>query len=196
MGGRLAVVGEGPRTSEGDFWREQRGSWPRPAFRLDHINAFAATMGDAYRGDARPAAGPCRQRPAARLSQEMGRLTLTILLRTLFGTDVGENARAGRSRPERDPAAHLANATGFADPPPRQLPDPRQPTVSSRPGDAGQGRLRADRRASSDGQGRQRSPLHAGVRPRTRNWRAMTDKQTRDDVMTCFIAGRGPRRTR
>lgn len=87
------IVGNGLLTSEGDFWRRQRRI-AQPAFHHRSISGFAETMSDAtlrtlsrWRAD-----GLTR----VEMEAEMSRLTLEIVGRCLFSTDLSDaNDRIG-----------------------------------------------------------------------------------------------------
>ena len=86
---RLAreVVGQGLLTSEGDFWRRQR-RLAQPAFHRERIAEYATIMTTAameYVSELRP--GQERD-----LHEDMMRLTLQIVSRTLFSADVADMA--------------------------------------------------------------------------------------------------------
>jgi cytochrome P450 len=91
------MLGYGLLTSEDDFWRRQR-RLAQPAFHRKQIGAFAATMTDATaqmleRWRAFAASGRTFD-----VAQEMMRLTLTIVGKTLFSSDVsGEADTVGRA---------------------------------------------------------------------------------------------------
>jgi cytochrome P450 len=91
------MLGYGLLTSEDEFWRRQR-RLVQPAFHRKYIGSFATTMTDAT--DAMLE----RWEPYAQTGQpfdvakEMMRLTLTIVGKTLFSTDVsGEADRVGQA---------------------------------------------------------------------------------------------------
>src|SRR4051794_7085740 len=86
------VLGQGLLTSEGDFWRRQR-RLAQPAFHKDRLASFAetmvadtATMLERWRGIA-------AETPFD-VHEEMMRLTLRIVTRTLFSTDTDADAGA------------------------------------------------------------------------------------------------------
>jgi len=90
--GRVKVlIGEGLFTSEGSFWRRQR-RLAQPAFHRERIAGFVDTMVAATteRLDAwRPAVDTGDPIDVA---AEMSELTLTVVGRTLFGTDLSAEA--------------------------------------------------------------------------------------------------------
>ncbi len=82
------VVGQGLLTSEGDFWRRQR-KLAQPAFQLQQIQRYGEVMIDHTSrmldtwNDGKP----------VDIHEELMRLTLGIVAKTLFDTDVSETAR-------------------------------------------------------------------------------------------------------
>ena len=86
--GLSAVLGQGLLTSDGDVWARQR-KMAAPSFRPRHMSAYATAM-----------VRSAQQRPIALGEQDihlwMSRVTLDIVLRTLFGTEPGgEGDRVG-----------------------------------------------------------------------------------------------------
>src|SRR4026207_1106710 len=81
------LVGNGLVTSEGDFWRRQRRLAP-PAFRRQRISSYGEVMVQyAERAIAGWKPGERRE-----LSRDMTRLTLEIVVKTLFNSDVSNDA--------------------------------------------------------------------------------------------------------
>ena len=93
------LTGSGLLTSEGDFWRRQR-RLTQPAFHKERLRGMVGTMTDATEemlGRWRDHLGNGGRRPLE-IDAEMSRLTLSIVSRTLMGTDVsGEASEVGRS---------------------------------------------------------------------------------------------------
>jgi cytochrome P450 len=83
----IPLVGEGLLTSEGDFWRRQR-RLAQPAFQRQQIERYAAVMIEHTErmleswGD-----GQVRD-----IHDDMARLTLSIVAKTLFGTEIAGEA--------------------------------------------------------------------------------------------------------
>jgi len=95
------ALGKGLLTSEGEFWLRQRRIM-QPAFHRDRISRFAATMGNETRtllSEWRDlTAGAAGNGKAIDVAAEMMRLTLSIVGRTLFSTDVSaETEIVGRA---------------------------------------------------------------------------------------------------
>ncbi|MGZ3473203.1 MAG: cytochrome P450 [Polyangiales bacterium] len=84
----VRVLGHGLLTSEGDFWLRQR-RLAQPAFHKERIASYAATMVESSK---RMIEG-FRSGEARDIHADLMRLTLEIVGKTLFGTDVGAEAR-------------------------------------------------------------------------------------------------------
>ena len=90
--GRLEpIFGEGLLTSDGPRWRRQRTRM-QPAFRPDRIDTYAEIMTQR----AAAIADEWEVGKTIRIDEEMRRLTLSILVRSLFGTDLGSRETAIR----------------------------------------------------------------------------------------------------
>ena len=102
----IPLVGEGLLTSEGDFWRRQR-RLTQPTFQRQQIERYAAVMVEHtermletwHEGQVRD------------LHDDMAHLTLSIVAKTLFGTDLSWRSRCrgrvarGRHEPFHEPDA-------------------------------------------------------------------------------------------
>ena len=82
------VLGNGLLTSEGDFWLKQR-RLIQPAFQRSRLTAYVPDMANA----AEKVLGSWSAGETRDIAAEMMRLTLMIAAKTLFGADVGEEAR-------------------------------------------------------------------------------------------------------
>jgi cytochrome P450 len=81
------LLGNGIMTSEGDFWRRQRRMM-QPSFHRRVIDQFAALIGEVNDKYAdRWAAAAARGEPV-NISSDSSELTLEIVLRSIFGTDL------------------------------------------------------------------------------------------------------------
>jgi len=85
------MLGYGLLTSEDDFWRRQR-RLAQPAFHRKHISAFATTMTDATSQMLQRWQHHAESGAPFNAAAEMMRLTLTIVGRTLFNTDLSDEA--------------------------------------------------------------------------------------------------------
>jgi cytochrome P450 len=87
------LLGQGLLISEGDFWRRQR-RLAQPAFHRSRINEYAAPMVECTEEEIRA----WRDGEIRDLDRDMMELTLTIAVRTLFGTTLpGEAQNVGDS---------------------------------------------------------------------------------------------------
>jgi cytochrome P450 len=178
-----AIFGNGLLTSEGDFWLRQR-RLAQPAFHRDRVAGYASDMVDL----AERHADTWRDGDVRDVHREMMALTLKIVVRTLFGSDVDERATAEVGRAFDDVVKEIARRFRR----PFRIPDP-VPT----PGNVRylQGVRRIDRLVYSLIEDRRRTGgercdllsllLHARDEDGTR----MTDRQLRDEVVTLFLAG-------
>ncbi|WP_254768112.1 cytochrome P450 [Salinilacihabitans rarus] len=83
--GRLEpLFGNGLVVSDGEYWRRQRTRM-QPAFRPDRIATYAEIMGER----AAATAEEWERGETIDVTEEMRRLTLSVLVRSLFGTDLG-----------------------------------------------------------------------------------------------------------
>lgn len=105
--GLRLVLGNGLVTSEGEHWRRQR-KLAQPAFHRQRLAALAEVMGQCV--DERLQAWDARTRDGAvaiDVHREMMQLTLRIVGRTLFGTDLGSDL--GALGPAITTCLHKAN---------------------------------------------------------------------------------------
>ena len=176
------LVGNGLLTSEGEIWKRQR-RLAQPAFHRQRISAYGDVMVDyAQRMIATWRAGEVRD-----IHRDMMRLTLEIVVRTLFNADVSQDAdKVGRALSEIvKPFSSQATIKWILD---NRLPTPahRRFHRASQNLDDIVYRIIADRRASGLDQGDLLSML---LEAQDEDGSQMTDKQLRDEVMTIFLAG-------
>jgi cytochrome P450 len=93
-------LGNGLLTSEGEFWLRQRRI-AQPAFHRERVASLAQVMTAAV-GEARRTGRPSPDRgDAVDVDEEMMRLTRTVVVRALLGSDLGPyttaSTRRGRS---------------------------------------------------------------------------------------------------
>ncbi len=181
------VLGKGLLTSEGEFWRRQRRI-ADPAFHLERIGGFAATMTDATaamldRWEAAAASGLPFD-----LAPEMGRLTMSIAARTMFGADVSD-ASSSVGRALNVAIHHAMRQIQALFPLPETLPtrDNLRLRRAIRTLDAVVYRMIAERRRHTAPTDDLLSMLIEARDPET--GATMSDQQLRDEVMTLFLAG-------
>lgn len=176
-------LGNGLLTSEGEFWKRQR-KLSQPAFHTKRIQAYAETMVN-YTQQQIDAWDEGQVR---NVNEDMMRLTLSIVVKTLFNTDIGEEAnRIGTALtevleattqgvqsvfqmlPEWVPLPrNIRNKRGV-----RQLDEVIMPIVHRRQkSDVDTGDLLSMLLTAQDDEGNR-----------------MTDKQLRDEVVTLVLAG-------
>jgi cytochrome P450 len=176
------LVGNGLLTSEGEIWKRQR-RLAQPAFHRQRISAYGDVMVDyAQRMIATWGAAEARD-----IHRDMMRLTLEIVVRTLFNADVSQDAdKVGQVLSQIvKPFASQATL--------KWILDNRLPTAAhrrfhreARKIDDIVYRIIADRRASGRDQGDLLSML---LEAQDEDGTQMSDKQLRDEVMTLFLAG-------
>jgi cytochrome P450 len=186
------VLGDGLVTSEGEHWRRQR-KLTQPSFHRQRLAGLADTMAQCVRErlDQWDARMPART-AAIDVHAEMMQLTLRIVGRTLFGTDLGTDL--GALGPAVTTCMHKANdhAESLVRLP-LWLPTPsnlrfgqakrlldgivhdiiEQRRRSSRQGEAPRDDVLGTLMAATDETGTER----------------MSDQHLRDEVMTLFLAG-------
>ena len=176
------LVGNGLVTSEGDFWRRQR-RLAQPAFHRDRTSAYGETM-VAF---TERALDSWRDGETLDAHEEMMRLTQAIVVKTLFGADVSDEAdRVGAAlRRIVEPFAAQATLKWILD---NRLPTPGHFRYNRavREIDRVVYHIISERRASGAGEGDLLSML---LRAQDEDGTQMTDRQLRDEVMTLFIAG-------
>jgi cytochrome P450 len=83
----IPLVGEGLLTSEGDFWRRQR-KLAQPAFQRQQIERYAEVMVD----HTERMLDSWTEGQVRDTHDDMARLTLAIVAKTLFGAEIGDEA--------------------------------------------------------------------------------------------------------
>jgi cytochrome P450 len=178
------MLGQGLLTSEGETHLRQRRLM-QPAFHRDRIASYASAM-TAYADRVRSGWTDGATIDAA---QEMMRLTLAVVGKTLFDTDVESQARdVGRALSDVLDSFWLQML-------PFQNVLERLPIPALRRSQAARGRLDAiiykmiaERRASTHDRGDLLSMLLM-ARDEEGGSGGMTDQQVRDEAMTIFLAG-------
>ncbi|HEV3471216.1 MAG TPA: cytochrome P450 [Pyrinomonadaceae bacterium] len=178
------LLGRGLLTSEGDFHRRQR-RLAQPAFHRQRINSYAATMVE-Y---AERTSGRWRDGQTLDISQEMMRLTLAVVGKTLFDADVETEAdEVGEALTE------VMELFGYLMLPYSELLE-HLPLPASRRFRRARARLDSviyriieDRRRAAGDRGDLLSMLLLAV-DEEGDRTGMTNEQLRDEVMTLFLAG-------
>jgi cytochrome P450 len=176
------LVGNGLLTSEGEEWKRQR-RLAQPAFHRQRINAY----GDIMVEYAERLIAGWNKNEVRDIHRDMMRLTLQIVVRTLFSADIsGDADTVGRVLSQMvKPFASQATLKWILD---NRLPTPtnRRFNAAAREIDNIVYRIIAERRASGSDQGDLLSMLLAA---QDEDGSQMSDRQLRDEVMTLFLAG-------
>ena len=176
------LVGNGLLNSEGEFWKRQR-RLAQPAFHRHRINAYAETMVEySERLISTWQAGEVRD-----IHRDMMRLTLEIVVKTLFNADVSADAdKVGKVLSRIvTPFAEQATVKWILD---NRLPTPAHQRFNrdAREIDAIVYRIIDERRRSGKDEGDLLSML---LDAQDEDGSQMSDRQLRDEVMTLFLAG-------
>jgi cytochrome P450 len=177
------LLGDGLLISEGDFWRRQRRI-AAPAFHARRIGDLVTAMTSCTQARL---AGWCTRQAPFDLAAEMFELTLDIVGRTMFSTDVTAEIATLRRLTEVVVAVRpgLLDLLGFPQWLPRpQAADYRRAITAF---EALVARLLAERRADGRDRGDLLSMLLAARDPETGE--GMSDKQLRDEILTILLAG-------
>ncbi len=177
------LVGKGLLTSEGEFWRRQR-RLAQPAFHRQRISAYGEVMVDyANRMLSTWKDGETRD-----IHRDMMKLTLEIVVKTLFNADVSDDAdRVGRVLSEMvKPFASQATLQWILD---NRLPTSghRRFYRAAKEIDDIVFRIIGERRANPSDRGDLLSMLLEAHDEDDGS--QMNDRQLRDEVMTIFLAG-------
>ncbi len=176
------LVGNGLLTSEGEEWKRQR-RLAQPAFHRQRISSYGDVM---VRYTQRLTSGWTRNE-VRDIHRDMMRLTLEIVVKTLFNADIsGEADKVGRVLSQMvKPFASQATLKWILD---NRLPTPahRRFNRAAREIDEIVYRIITERRSSGSDEGDLLSMLLAA---QDEDGSQMTDHQLRDEVMTLFLAG-------
>ena len=177
------TLGNGLLTSEGDFWRGQR-KLAQPAFHRDRIASYAGVMVD-YAERMLQSWAPGQTRD---VQDDLMRLTLEIVAKTLFDAEIGGDAAEASAAMEVLMNNFIAR-TGALIPIPNWVPTPLNRSLerAAKRLDAIILGMIAERRRTGEDRGDLLSMLlHAQDEE---SGRKMTDAQLRDEAMTLFMAG-------
>jgi cytochrome P450 len=176
------LVGNGLLTSEGEEWKRQR-RLAQPAFHRQRINAYGEVMVDYTQR----LIGGWKQNEVRDIHRDMMRLTLEVVVKTLFNAEVsGEADKVERALSELvKPFASQATLKWILD---NRLPTATHHrfNAAAREIDEIVYRIIAERRSSGSDEGDLLSMLLAA---HDEDGSQMTDRQLRDEVMTLFLAG-------
>jgi cytochrome P450 len=178
------ILGEGLLTSEKQVHLRQR-RLIQPAFHRERIASYATTM-TAYADRVRHS---WTDGQTFDVSQEMMRLTLAIVGKTLFDTDVESQAREVGVALNAVMGSFWLQMLPFVDVLERlPIPALRRSRAARARLDAIIYRMIAERRAAPGDRGDLLSMLLA-AQDEEAGGRGMTDEQIRDEAMTIFLAG-------
>ena len=176
------LVGKGLLTSEGEVWKRQR-RLAQPAFHRQRISAY----GDVMVEYTRRMVSQWKPGEKRDIHRDMMRLTLEIVVKTLFDADVSQDADKVGNVLSRlvMPFASQATLKWIAD---NRLPTPTHRSFNRDVDeiDSIVYRIIEERRRSGIDQGDLLSMLLAA---HDEDGSQMTDRQLRDEVMTLFLAG-------
>jgi cytochrome P450 len=176
------LVGNGLVTSEGDFWRRQR-RLAQPAFHRQRISSY----GDVMVEYTKRTIDGWQEAEERDLHRDMMRLTLEIVVKTLFDADVSKDAdNVGRVLSEVvKPFASQATLKWILD---NRMPTPGHRRFHQAVGEIDRivYRIIAERRQAGYDKGDLLSML---LQAHDDDGSQMTDAQLRDEVMTLFLAG-------
>ncbi len=180
VGGTL--LGSGLFTSTGELWKRER-RLAQPAFHRTRLATYATVMGE-Y---ARQEAASWRDGEVRDMADEMMRLTLRVVGRTLFGADVAADATHLGEAMDDVRRAFVARLDAVQ-PLPDRVPTRTNRTLRRAVADMDRVVLRviADRRADGGDAGDLLSMLMAA---QDDTGTGMTDQQLRDEVMSLFVGG-------
>lgn len=176
------VLGNGLLISEGTSWRKQR-TLAQPSFRHENIARYAKVMTDATER----MLGGWRDGETRDVHKEMMALTLEIVAKSLFGTDVSREAgRVGRAMAEVTHDFSVMSNVSFFLPDSLPLPGKMRLRRSVRELDRIVYAIIHGRRATH---GRSHDLLQMLLDAQDEDGNRMTDRQLRDEIMTLFVAG-------
>jgi cytochrome P450 len=178
VNGLARFTGNGLLTSNGDFWKRQR-RLAAPAFHHKRIMSYGKIMADHTETMLKTWKG----RRQIDLRREMNRLTMNIVTKTLFNTDLDRDADRIYNAIEA-----MQNASSGFNIIPRWVPTPGElrGRAAKREFDRVTNYMIDLRRKSGEDQGDLLTML---MMARDEDGTAMTDQQLRDEAVTIFLAG-------
>jgi cytochrome P450 len=176
------VLGNGLLTSEGEFWRRQR-KLVQPAFHQERIGAYAEVMVN-FTGRM---LASWKDGQALDIHEAMTRLTLDIVAKTLFDTDVSHEAE------DVGAALHILmgkfmRQAGFAFLLPKSIPIPTSRRLQRAVGQLDKVIYGIIRQRRAGGQ-ISADLLSVLLQAQDDEGIGMTDRQLHDEIMTLFLAG-------
>jgi cytochrome P450 len=176
------VLGNGLLTSEGSFWQAQR-QLIQPAFRHENISTYSQIMS----ASAAALLSRWRQNESLDIHAQMGELTLDVVAKSLFGSQVSHDARAiGTEIATVMERFFTQAALSFILPVGFPLPKGPRLIRSKRHLDRVISSIIRERRAAS---GPSSDLLQTLLDAQDEHGVRMSDDQLRDEIMTLFLAG-------
>jgi cytochrome P450 len=175
-------LGNGLLTSEGDFWKRQR-KLAQPAFHFQRIEAYGEVMA----GETLKVAGAWRDGETRNIADDMMRITLAIVCRTLFSTQLNVDVdRIGALMHDLLEGAQMviSQSQSWLELATHRIQ--RRQHEAAREMQAIIDRIIAQRKAHAVDNGDLLSMLMAA---RDDEGQPMSDAQLRDEVITLFLAG-------
>lgn len=180
------LIGNGLASSDGDFWKKQRRLM-QPAFRrkrLEQLSGIMIATGQEFME--RWAAHAEKGKPLE-LTDEMMHLTLQVIVKTMFSTDIGDQLETLSSAFETTLDVVNRQSWGYTLPGWLPTPDNIRRWFALRTLNKTVFGLIEKRRASEEERHDLLDMLLAAQDPES--GAGMTDQQLRDEVMTIFFAG-------
>ncbi|RLU78212.1 cytochrome P450 [Streptomyces griseocarneus] len=180
------VAGESVLLSKGADWRRKR-SLVQPTVRPRQVRAYAATMTDC----AREAADGWREGQRIDVHREMALITQRVVVRTLFGNDLGDRTRGlgdAMEVAEREIGAELHSMALFL---PGWVPTPARRRLRDAVAviDAEVHRLIRERQASATTEGHGDDLLGRLLAAHDEQGQPLSAKEVRDEAVTLWAAG-------
>lgn len=180
------ITGQSVIISKGDDWRRKR-SLVQPTVRPRQVRAYAATMVDC----AGAAADAWREGERIDLREQMALITQRVVLRTLFGNDLGEQTQAlghAMDLAGRTVGAEL-RGIGLFLPAWVRTPSRRSLLTAVAAMDAEVHRLIEERLSAPDDTDQRDDLLSRLLTARDEEGRPLSPKEVRDEAVTLWAAG-------
>ncbi|MEU7103864.1 cytochrome P450 [Streptomyces sp. NPDC046215] len=180
------VVGQSVILSHGDDWRRKR-ALVQPTVRPRQVRAYAATMTEC----ARSSADRWKDGERIDVRAEMALITQRVVVRTLFGNDLGDQTRTladAMAVTQRETGAELRGISLFL-PPWVRTPSRRRLLAAVATIDAEVGRLIRERRSAPADATPHDDLLGRLLAARDEEGLPLTAKEVRDEAVTLWAAG-------